>query len=183
VTARRDPVRTLLFVFLALVLLFMLAPIGFVLVYAFSSVSYAIFPPPGYSVRWFVKLLQQEPLFRAALNSLIIAVVATIISLVTGTLAALALVRYRFFGREMLRAIFLAPLIVPRIAFGVAMLIYAIVLRRFGGLDSGFDRIEDRYIADPLPALTGSNARDNIGAVSKHLLGMKRAFVAGDPLD
>ena len=54
----------------------------------------------------------------------------------TGTLAALALVRYRFFGREMLRAIFLAPLIVPRIAFGVAMLIYAIVLRRFGGLDS-----------------------------------------------
>jgi putative spermidine/putrescine transport system permease protein len=136
VTARRDPVRTLLFVFLALVLLFMLAPIGFVLVYAFSSVSYAIFPPPGYSVRWFVKLLQQEPLFRAALNSLIVAVVATIISLVTGTLAALALVRYRFFGREMLRAIFLAPLIVPRIAFGVAMLIYAIVLRRFGGLDS-----------------------------------------------
>jgi putative spermidine/putrescine transport system permease protein len=135
-TARRDPVQVVLFVFLALILIFMLAPIGFVLVYAFSSVSYAIFPPPGFSVRWFVKLFQQEPLLRAAVNSLIVAFVATGTSLVVGTLASLALVRYRFFGREILRAVFMAPLIVPRIAFGVAMLVYAIILRRFGGLDS-----------------------------------------------
>jgi putative spermidine/putrescine transport system permease protein len=135
-TARRDPVQVVLFVFLALILIFMLAPIGFVLVYAFSSVSYAIFPPPGFSVRWFVKLFQQEPLLRAAVNSLIVALVATATSLVVGTLASLALVRYRFFGREVLRAAFMAPLIVPRIAFGVAMLVYAIILRRFGGLDS-----------------------------------------------
>lgn len=132
----RDPAHTLLFLLLALVLIFMFAPIGFVLVYAFSSVSYAIFPPPGYSIRWFVKLFQQEALFRAALNSLIVALTATGVSLVAGTLAALALVRYRFFGREVLRALFLAPLIVPRIAFGVAMMIYALLLRRFGGLDS-----------------------------------------------
>jgi ABC-type spermidine/putrescine transport system permease subunit II len=46
--AARDPIRTGLFVLLILVMLFMLAPIGFVLVYAFSSVSYAIFPPPGF---------------------------------------------------------------------------------------------------------------------------------------
>lgn len=133
---RRDPVRTVLLLFLGLVMAFMLAPIAFVLVYAFSSVSYAVFPPPGYSFQWFVKLFQQQPLFRAALNSLIVALTATTVSLVVGTLAALGLVRYRFFGREFLRAIFLAPLIVPRIAFGVAMLIFAIVLRRFGGLDS-----------------------------------------------
>ena len=133
---RRDPVRVALFVFLSLVLAYMLAPIVFVLVFAFSSASYAIFPPPGYSVRWFVKLFQQEPLFRAAINSLIIAIIATLSSLVLGTMASLALVRYRFFGREALRTLFLAPLIVPRIAFGLAMLIYAVVLRRFGGLDS-----------------------------------------------
>lgn len=134
--ATRDPVSLGLFALLALVMLFMLAPIGFVLIYAFSSVSFAIFPPPGYSVRWFVKLFQQDALLRAAANSLIVAAVATAVSLVAGTLAALGLVRYRFLGRETLRAAFLAPLIVPRIAFGVAMLIYAIVLRRFGGLDS-----------------------------------------------
>lgn len=131
-----DPVRTALFLFLGLVMAFMLAPIAFVLVYAFSSVSYAVFPPPGFSLQWFVKLFQQQPLFRAALNSLIVALTATAVSLIVGTLAALGLVRYRFFGRELLRAIFLAPLIVPRIAFGVAMLIFAILLRRFGGLDS-----------------------------------------------
>lgn len=132
----RDLVRTGLMIFLGLVMVFMLAPIGFVLVYAFSSVSYAIFPPPGYSLQWFVKLFHQEPLFRAAVNSLIVAAAATVISLVVGTLAALGLVRYRFSGREVLRAVFLAPLIVPRIAFGVAMLIFAILLRRFGSLDS-----------------------------------------------
>jgi putative spermidine/putrescine transport system permease protein len=132
----RDPVRTALLVFLGLMLVFMLAPIVFVVVFAFSSASYAIFPPPGYSVRWFVKLFQQEPLFRAALNSLIVAVTATAASLVVGTLASLALVRYRFAGREALRTAFLAPLVVPRIAFGVAILIYAVVLNRFGGLDS-----------------------------------------------
>jgi putative spermidine/putrescine transport system permease protein len=134
--ARRDPIRTALFVVLALVLVFMLAPILFVVVYAFSSAPYAVFPPPGYSVRWFVKLFTQEPLFRAALNSLLIAVVATALSLICGTLASLALVRHQFFGRDALRAGFLAPLVVPRIAFGVAMLIYVVVLRRFGSLES-----------------------------------------------
>jgi putative spermidine/putrescine transport system permease protein len=134
--ARRDPVRVALLVALGLVLAFMLAPILFVLVYAFSSASYAVFPPPGYSVRWFVKLFQQDPLFRAAWNSLIVAVVATVLSLICGTLASLALVRYRFFGRDALRAGFLAPLVVPRIAFGVAMLIYVVVLRRLGSLES-----------------------------------------------
>jgi putative spermidine/putrescine transport system permease protein len=134
--ARRDPIRLALFVILGFVLLYMLAPIIFVVVFAFSSVSYTIFPPPGYSVRWFVKLFQQEPLLRAAVNSLVVAVVATAVSLVLGTMASMALVRYRFAGREVLRTLFLAPLIVPRIAFGVAMLIYAVVVRRFGGLDS-----------------------------------------------
>ncbi|MDR7484506.1 MAG: ABC transporter permease [Armatimonadota bacterium] len=134
--ARRDPVRLTLFVLLGLVAVFMLAPIIFVMVFAFSSASYLIFPPPGYSLRWFAKLFQQEALFRAALNSLVIAATATLVSLIVGTLASLALVRYQFFGREVLRALFLAPLIVPRIAFGVAMLIYAVVLGRFGGLDS-----------------------------------------------
>ena len=133
---RRDAITAALHVYLALVLLYMAAPIVFVFVYAFSSVSYAVFPPPGFSTRWFVKLFEQADLLRAALNSLVIAVVATLASLVAGTLAALALVRYRFPGREVLRAAFLAPLIVPRIAFGVGMLIYAVVLRRFGGLDS-----------------------------------------------
>lgn len=132
----RDPLSVAMSVYLGLVAVFVIAPILFVFVYAFSSVSFAIFPPPGFSTRWFVKLFQQEPLLRAAVNSFLVAGAATVISVALGTLAALAMVRYRFAGRELLRAIFLAPLIVPRIAFGVGMLIYVIVVRRFGGLDS-----------------------------------------------
>jgi len=122
--------------YLVLVLLFVVAPILFVFVYAFSSVSFAVFPPPGLSTRWFAKLFQQADLFRAAGNSAAVAVAATGASLAVGTLAALALVRYRFRGREAARAMFLSPLIVPRIAFGIGMLIYAVTVRRFGGLDS-----------------------------------------------
>ncbi|MDR7560063.1 MAG: ABC transporter permease [Armatimonadota bacterium] len=125
-----------LFLWLSAVLVFTLAPILFVFAYAFSSVSYAVFPPPGFSLRWFERLLAQHDLLRAALNSLLVAAAATAGSLVLGTLAALGLVRYRFVGREVLRAVFLAPLIVPRIAFGVAIMVYMILLRRFGGLDS-----------------------------------------------
>lgn len=132
----RDPLAIALYVYLGLVVVYVVAPILFVFFYAFSSVSYAIFPPPGFSVRWCVKLFQQDDLLRAAVNSLLVAGAATTISLTVGTLAALALVRYRFFGRELVRAAFLAPLIVPRIAFGVGMLVYVIVIGRFGGLDS-----------------------------------------------
>jgi ABC-type spermidine/putrescine transport system permease subunit II len=122
--------------YLALTLVYVVAPILFVFVYAFSSVSYAVFPPPGFSTRWFAKLFEQQDLLRAAFNSFVVAVSATGVSLVLGTLASFGLVRYRFFGREGLRAMFLSPLIVPRISFGVGMLVYAIVARRFGGLDS-----------------------------------------------
>ncbi|MDR7469735.1 MAG: ABC transporter permease [Armatimonadota bacterium] len=134
--ARTDAVVVALHLWLGTVLLFMLAPILFVFVYAFSSVSYAVFPPPGVSLQWFHKLFTQSDLLRAAANSLLVAAVATGVSLLLGTLAALGLVRYRFFGREALRAVFLAPLTVPRIAFGVGIMIYMILLRRFGGLDS-----------------------------------------------
>lgn len=133
---RVDLVNVALFTWLGAVLVFMLLPIFFVFVYAFSSVSYATFPPPGFSLQWFQKLFTQRPLLTAAVNSLIVAASATLISLILGTLASLALVRYRFFGRETLRAAFLAPLVMPRIAFGVGIMIYMIVLRRFGGLDS-----------------------------------------------
>lgn len=134
--ARGDPIAAALRAYLVLVLLFVLMPILFVFVYAFSSVSFAVFPPPGLSTRWFAKLFQQAALLRAAGNSVVVAVSATLISLAAGTLAALALVRYRFRGREMVRAMFLSPLVVPRIAFGIGMLIYAVTVRRFGGLDS-----------------------------------------------
>lgn len=133
---RHDPLTYALWVYLGLVLAFVVAPIAFVFVYAFSGVSFAVFPPPGWSIRWFVKLFQQDALLRAAVNSLVVAAAATAISLAAGTLAALAFVRYQFAGRDLLRATFLAPLIVPRIAFGVGMLIYVVLLRRFGGLDS-----------------------------------------------
>jgi ABC-type spermidine/putrescine transport system permease subunit II len=133
---RADPVAWAFRAYLALVVLFVVAPILFVFVYAFSSVSFAVFPPPGFSTRWFAKLFQQGYLLRAAGNSVIVALSATLVSLIAGTLAAMALVRYRFRGRELARAMFLSPLVVPRIAFGIGMLIYAVTVRRFGGLDS-----------------------------------------------
>ncbi len=135
-TGRHDPVRIGLLVFLVLVIVFVLLPILFVFLYAFSSVPYAGFPPPGYSFRWFVKLLEQGDLGHAAINSTIIAGTVTVLSLAFGTMASVVLVRYRFRQRELLRTLFLSPLVVPRIAFGVGMLVYFVLLRRYGGLDS-----------------------------------------------
>ena len=82
------------------------------------------FPPSGLSLRWYVSLLSADQMQRAALNSLVVAVAATVISAGLGTPAAIAIARSR---RPWLRAIdlmFMSPLVLPALAFGFASLIF-----------------------------------------------------------
>jgi putative spermidine/putrescine transport system permease protein len=109
--------------FLVLVLAFVVLPLAIVVVSSFSSVSYGTWPPPGFSTEWYTNLLEQEGLVAAAGRSLQIAIIATALSLVAGTLAALALVRVRFLGRRAVEGFVLAPLIVPKVAIGFAAFI------------------------------------------------------------
>ncbi len=133
--ARAERLRTaLLRTALAVGVGFILLPLLIVVVYSFSSVAYGVFPPPGLSLRWYGNLLAQDAFRGAFVRSLGIGIAATAAALVLGFLAALALVRARFAGRELLRAFILSPIVMPKIVLGVGWFIFFARLGLQGGL-------------------------------------------------
>lgn len=115
--------------YVGLVLLFLALPILVVVPLAFSTDASLIFPPRGFSLKWFANILARSEFASAFRVSAIVAVTATSISLVVGTLAAIAFVRYRFPGRETLLLVFMTPLIFPAIVLAAAL---ALVLSPIG---------------------------------------------------
>ncbi len=119
-----------------LVLAFVLAPLLIVAVNSINPEAYSIFPPKAVSLRWYFHLFTQGQFGFAFKNSLIVAAATTIVSLVLGTLASLALVRYRFLGRDFLRSFFLSPVVIPKIVLGVSLFILLVRLDIYGNLTS-----------------------------------------------
>ena len=106
-----------------IICLFLVAPILVVVVTAFSGVASLTFPPPSYSLRWFQDFFGNSDFTDSALLSVRLGLVAAVLSLAIGMPAAVALGRARFFGAEFLRTLIAAPLMVPYVAFGLALLI------------------------------------------------------------
>jgi putative spermidine/putrescine transport system permease protein len=127
------PGERLLAGYVGLVLLFLALPVLIVIPLAFSTDASLIFPPRGFSLKWFANILERPEFASAFRVSATVAVVATSISLVVGTLAALAFVRYRFPGRDTLLLVFMTPLIFPAIVLAAAL---ALVLSPLGLLRS-----------------------------------------------
>jgi putative spermidine/putrescine transport system permease protein len=107
-----------------LICLFLLAPILVVVVASFSAGAYLVFPPRELSLRWYGEFFKSRDFTDALQMSLQLGVLTTVISTVIGLLASLALAAAKFRGAELLRALVVAPLTVPGIVAGIAMLIY-----------------------------------------------------------
>jgi putative spermidine/putrescine transport system permease protein len=105
---------------LTLVFLFELIPAVIVVISSFSSVSWGAWPPPGYSLHWYSNLFHQAEVWPAFWRSIEVAVAVVILAVVTGVLASIGLVRYRFRGSSFLQSAVMSPLVVPKIAFGFA---------------------------------------------------------------
>lgn len=123
------PVRYLaLWTFTLLATVFILSPLLVTMVNSFSSVAYNVFPPEGFSTRWYANLAGQSAFYGAALRSIVLAVLATALSLTIGTMTAYALVRYRLPGSGLIRSVVLAPVVVPKIVLGVAVYMFFVRL-------------------------------------------------------
>ena len=105
-----------------LLFLFLLAPVILVVPLSFSAANNLAWPPPAWSTRWYSAMLAQDGLVQAAWNSLILAGVVAVVCLAIGTPAALALERGRFPGRQAVSALITAPLLLPTIVIGLALL-------------------------------------------------------------
>jgi len=105
-------------------LMLLILPTMVVIIVSFTSGFSLRFPPPGYSLRWYVGLLDAWQLQFAALNSFKVAVWATVLSVVLGVAAALGIARSRRLTASVLDSLFMSPLILPGLAFGLAALIF-----------------------------------------------------------
>jgi putative spermidine/putrescine transport system permease protein len=104
-----------------LVVLFLYAPIGIIVLYAFNSSNIQSWPIAGFSTKWFSSTWHNEEVREALVLSLKAAFVATSIALVLGSAGAFAVSRFRFFGRETISFIFVLPLALPGIITGMAL--------------------------------------------------------------
>lgn len=118
----------------ALVVLFLYAPLLVLVIYAFNA-NRLVTVWTHFSVEWFVVVAQNDDIRRAAFNSIVVAISATIISTIIATAGALALERGRLrFGRGAATALISLPLIVPEIIVGIMTLIFFSMLGMRNGL-------------------------------------------------
>ncbi|ELR3161635.1 ABC transporter permease [Escherichia coli] len=98
-------------------------PILIIAAYAFNTEDAAFsFPPQGLTLRWFSVAAQRSDILDAVTLSLKVAALATLMALVLGTLAAAALWRRDFFGKNAISLLLLLPIALPGIVTGLALL-------------------------------------------------------------
>ena len=105
----------------AIVLAFLLLPIFAVVPASFTASSFIKIPPQEYSTRWYVAFLGDQEWIRSVFTSVEVALFATTLSLVIGTLAALGLARATRMTRSIVTGLMLVPMIVPVIMTSIAL--------------------------------------------------------------
>jgi putative spermidine/putrescine transport system permease protein len=113
----------------AVVLVGLTVPLLIMMATSLNAGPEQVFPPRGLSLRWYANILNRDGFVDAFRVSVALALLASSVSVAVGTLAALALVRYRFAGRDALLTLLLSPLIVPGVVIGMAFLITFSALR------------------------------------------------------
>jgi putative spermidine/putrescine transport system permease protein len=104
-----------------LVLLFLFIPIVIILLYAFNSSNIETWPLPGLSTKWLVPTWEDPDVQAALVLSLQTGLAATGLALVLGSMAAFAIHRSSFFGRDVISLLFILPLALPGIVTGIAL--------------------------------------------------------------
>ncbi len=131
----------------ALAMLFLYAPLAVLVVYAFNANRVALIWG-GFSTRWFVTAATNEDLRRSAINSLIVAAVATPVATLLAIPAALAFERGRFFpGRAAGEALVALPLLAPEIVTAIATLIFFEAI----GLRAGLGNVALAHVVFCIP--------------------------------
>jgi putative spermidine/putrescine transport system permease protein len=114
-------------VVLSLVLIFLIGPFLVIIAASFSAGETLAFPPQGFSVKWVVKVFTVESFRESFAVSMVLAIGGTFAALLLGIPAAYAMSRYRLPFAETVRTIVSAPIIVPGIIVGLALLRYFVV--------------------------------------------------------
>lgn len=113
--------RISLIVMMILGFTFIYLPLALVVINSFNKNKSFAWPPTGFTTEWWTKAFVNEGIRDAASRSLLTALLATSIALILGSLAAAAITRYKFFGRDTISLLFVLPIALPGIVTGIAL--------------------------------------------------------------
>jgi spermidine/putrescine transport system permease protein len=114
--------------YLAAVYLFFYFPIVILIVYSFNNSQYSLIWH-GFSLQWYQQLLGDTDLQGIAVNSLVVGVLAATFGTAVGTLTAVGLYRYHFYGKQLLRTLIFILIVSPDIVMGISLLILFATLK------------------------------------------------------
>lgn len=106
----------------SLVIIGMFIPLVVVFMISFNPGNELIFPPKGFSLRWYFNIFRHPSFLSSFQFSVILGVVATAASLVIGLSGALVLTRRKFRGAETISGLLMSPLVVPQVVIGIGFL-------------------------------------------------------------
>ncbi len=125
--------RIALTLWTVLILLFLFIPIAIIILYAFNPSNVQSWPLSGLSTKWFSSTFHNQAMRQSLWLSVRAGLIATSLALVLGTLAAFAVARLRFFGREAVSLVLVLPIALPGIITGMALNSFF----TFGGVNLG----------------------------------------------
>jgi putative spermidine/putrescine transport system permease protein len=103
------------------VMVFLYLPLAMVLLLSFNTATSLSFPPKGLTLKWWSNAVDNPGARSALWTSLQVAFGATLVALILGSLAAFAVQRFRFFGRNTLSLMIVLPIALPGIVTGIAL--------------------------------------------------------------
>ena len=104
-----------------LIFLFLWIPLAIMALYAFNSSNIQSWPIPGFTTKWFSEAWNDQEVRDALWLSLRAGLMATVVALVLGSLAAFGLSRAKFFGKDSISFLFILPIALPGIITGLAL--------------------------------------------------------------
>ncbi len=113
--------------YLGAVYLFLYAPLFLLIILSFNSSEFGT-KWTGFTTDWYLKLFNNGTLMDAAVNSFLVAVSSATTATVIGTLAAVSIFRFRFFGRNFLMTMLYIVMMSPEIVMGISLLILFMTL-------------------------------------------------------
>ena len=102
-------------------LLFIHVPLILIILYSFSADVSFQFPPSGLTTKWYGEAWERSDMWAALWLSFRVAAIATLVAMVLGTMAAAALWKSRFFGKDYVSLLFILPIALPGIITGIAL--------------------------------------------------------------
>ena len=108
-------------IFILIVFLFLYLPIITLIIFSFNTSSLNIVFE-GFTLDWYTKLFSNSALLEALLNTIIVSVVSTGVSTIIGSLAAIGLYKFNFWGKELINKLLYIPVVIPEIVLGISLL-------------------------------------------------------------